>query len=168
MRNSKELLFLLVGLIILLLSAVTACGETHSTTYTNENWGYAITYPKEWQVEVADGEKIFLVRPPYDIKGSLMIEVIGTYSAETAAANWLMGVGTAHGSVTLLEGRVMQGMWDYYLCYEYVTDYGEFHGEAFFKQTETHLYKLDTVGEKSKYDTYAFDSIISTFKLLPE
>ena len=167
MRKSKELLFLLVGLIILLLSTVTACGETQSTTYTNENWGYAVTYPKGWQVEVADAEKTFLVSSPYGW-GSLRIDVIEACPAETAAANWLMGVGTTYGSVTLLDGRVMQGMWDYYLCYEYVTDYNEFHGEAFFKQTETHLYKLDTVGETSKYDSYHFDSIISTFKLLPE
>ena len=167
MRNTKALLLLLPGFIILLLSQVIACGESHSTTYTNENWGYAITYPNEWRVEVANGEKTFLVSAPYD-SGSLRIDVIEAYPAETAAENWLMLIGTTYGSVTLLDGRVMQGMWDYYLCYEYMTDYNEFHGEAFFKQTETHLYKLDTVGEKSKYDTYAFDSIISTFKLLPE
>ena len=167
MRNSKELLFLLVGLIILLLSAVTACGETHSTTYTNENWGYAITYPKGWQIEVADAEKTFLVSAPYD-SGSLRIDVIEAVLAETAATSWLVGIGTTLGSVTLLDNRMMQGMWDWYLCYEYMTDYGQFHGEAFFKRTETHLYKLDTVGEKLKYDSYRFDSIISTFKLLPE
>jgi len=167
MRNTKELALLLVGFIILLLSTVTACGESHSTTYTNDDWGYAITYAKGWQVEVADAEKTFLVSSPYGW-GSLRIDVIEACPAETAAENWLMLIGTKYGSVTLLEGRVMQGMWDHYLCYEYVTDYGEFHGEAFFKQTETHLYKLDTVGETSKYDTYAFDAIISTFKLLPE
>ncbi len=167
MRNSKELLFLLAGLIILLLSALTACGETHSTTYTNENWGYAITYPNEWRVEVADAEKTFLVSAPYD-SGSLRIDVIEAVPAETAASSWLVGIGATLGSVTLLDNRMMQGMWDWYLCYEYVTNYGEFHGEAFFKRTETHLYKLDTVGEKLKYDSYRFDSIISTFKLLPE
>lgn len=167
MRNSRELLFLLVGLIILLLSAVTACGETHSTTYTNENWGYAITYPNKWRVEVADAEKTFLVSAPYD-SGSLRIDMIEAVPAETAATSWLVGIGATLGSVTLLDNRMMQGMWDWYLCYEYVTDYGEFHGEAFFKRTETHLYKLDTVGEKLKYDSYRFDSIISTFKLLQE
>lgn len=167
MRNTKALLLLLPGFIILLLSQVIACGESHPTTYTNDDWGYAISYPNNWQVEMADGEKTFLVSSPYGL-GSLRIDVIEAVPAETAATSWLMGIGTTLGSVTLLDNRMMQGMWDWYLCYEYMTDYGEFHGEAFFKRTETHLYKLDTVGEKSKYDTYAFDSIISTFKLLPE
>ena len=168
MRNSKESLFLLLGFIIILLSPAIACGEAHSTTYTNDDFGYAISYPNDWQVEVADGEKTFLVRPADDKSGSLRIDVIEARPAETAAQNWLMLIGTTYGSVTLLDRRVMQGMWDYYLCYEYITGYGEFHGEAFFKQTETHLYKLDTVAENTKYDTYSFDSIISTFELLPK
>ena len=168
MRKRKRLLFPLIGyLIILSLSLVTGCGETHSTSYTNDQWGYTISYPNDWQVEVADAEKTFLVSSPYGW-GSLRIDVIEACPAEIAAENWLMLIGTKYGSVTLLDGRVMQGMWDYYLCYEYVTDYNEFHGEAFFKQTETHLYKLDTVGEMWKYDSYRFDPIISTFKLLPE
>ena len=167
MRNTEALLLALPGFIILLLSQVIACGESHSTTYTNDDWGYAISYPNNWQVEMADGEKTFLVSAPYD-SGSLRIDVIEAVLAETAATSWLVGIGTTLGSVTLLDNRMMQGMWDWYLCYEYMTDYGQFHGEAFFKRTETHLYKLDTVGEKLKYDSYRFDSIISTFKLLPE
>ena len=167
MRNPKKPLVLLLGFVIVSLGAVAACIQTPFTTYTNENWGYAITYPKEWQVEVADAEKTFLISSPYGY-GSLRIDVIEPCPAKTAAENWLMLIGTTYDSVTLLEGRVMLDTWDYYLSYEYVTEYGDFHGEAFFKRTETHLYKLDTVGETSKYDSYRFDPIISTFELLPE
>ena len=167
MRNPKKLLLLLLGFVIVSSGSVVACGKTRTTTYTNENWGYAITYPKDWQVEVADVEKTFLVSSPSSY-GSIRIDVIEPCPAKTAAENWLMLIGTTYSSVTLLEGKVMLDTWDYYLSYEYVTDYNQYRGEAFFKGTETHLYKLDTVGETWKYDSYRFDPIISTFELLPK
>jgi hypothetical protein len=67
--------------------------------------------------------------------------------------------------VTKLEDKPMQGSWDWYLSYDYEADFGMFHGEAYFKQTETQVYKLDMAGFKQEYSNYPFNTIISSFKL---
>jgi len=59
----------------------------------------------------------------------------------------------------------MEGAWDWYLSYDYEAEYGTFHGEAYFKQTETYVYKLDTAEEKGGLKSYPFSTIISSFKL---
>lgn len=176
MRNYKRYSFLLLGLIALLLSSVTACGDTETAppqsffiTYTNDDWGCAISYPSDWQAQVVPADKTCLISSPsLTDRGSLRLDVIEALPAEEAAKRWLIALGTAWGSVTLLASMRMQGSWDWYLSYDYNSGYGEFHGETYFKETETRLYKIDTAGEKTKYHTYPFAEIISTFRLLPE
>jgi hypothetical protein len=78
-----------------------------------------------------------------------------------------MAMGTAHNELTQFENEPRQDFWDWYLSYDYETEYyGTFHGEAYFKQTEKWLYKVDTAANKNEYEHYPFDTIISTFKLL--
>ena len=165
MRNNRRYWFLLLGLIVWLISSLVACGKPGYTTYTNDKVGYTISYPLNWQVEVSeDGTKCLITSPTR--RGSVMIDVVEGMTAREAAQRWLISLGTAWGEVTKLEDRPMEGFWDWYLSYEYETDYYEtFRGEAYFKQTETHLYKLDTAGLKEEYSRYPFTTIISSFKL---
>ena len=178
MRNSKGLSLLLLGFAILSLSLVGACGETGPTspsqdafnTYANDEWGCAISYPNNWEIQVVPEDGTCLISSPTLAgRGSVRLDVIpALLSAEEAAERYLMALGTAWGSVTLLQNMKMQGLWDWYLSYDYDSGYGEFHGEAFFKETPDHLYKIDTAGEKLTYDTFPFPEIISTFELLSE
>ena len=165
MRNSRKYWFLLLGLVVLLVSSLVACGNPGYTTYTNDKAGYSISHPASWIVQVSeDGTKCLIISPTR--KASVMIDVVEGMTARQAANYWLVSIGTAWGEVIKLEDRPGEGFWDWYLSYEYVTDLNEtFRGEAYFKQTETNVYKLDTAGDKDGYAGYPFDAIISTFKL---
>ena len=164
MRNNKRFWFLILGLAVLLFSPFVACGKTGYTTYTNEAGRYTINYPLNWQVEVSeDGTKCLITSP--NRRGSIMIDVVEGMTAREAAQRWLISLGTAWGEVTKLEDKPMQGSWDWYLSYDYEADFGMFHGEAYFKQTETQVYKLDMAGFKQEYSNYPFNTIISSFKL---
>lgn len=165
MKNSRKYWFLLLGLIGLLISSIVACSMPGYTTYTNDKAGYTISHPVSWQVEVSeDGTKCLITSPTR--RGSIMIDVVEGMTAREAAQRWLISIGTTWSEVVKLEDKPMQGSWDWYLSYDYETNFGSFHGEAYFKQTETHVYKLDTAGLKQEYSSYSFDTIISSFKLL--
>jgi len=164
MRNNRKYWFLLLGLIGLLIGSLVACGMPGYTVYTNDKAGYTISHPVNWQVEVSeDGTKCLITSPTR--RGSVMIDVVEGMTAREAAQRWLISIGTTWGEVIKLEDKPMQGSWDWYLSYDYEADFGTFHGEAYFKQTETHLYKLDTAGDKDGYSRYPFTTIISSFKL---
>ena len=165
MRNNRIYWLLLLGLIALLLSSLVACGRSGYTTYTNDKAGYSISYPLNWKVEVSeDGTKCLIISPTR--RASVLIDVVEGMTAKEAANYWLISVGSAWGEVTKLEDKPMQDFWDWYLSYEYETSYYEtFRGEAYFKQTGTDVYKLDTAGDKDGYAGYPFATIISTFKL---
>jgi hypothetical protein len=163
-RDNRKYGFLLLGLIGLLISSLVACGMPGYTTYTNDKAGYTISYPLSWKVEVSkDGTRCLITSPTR--RGSVMIDVAEGMTARDAAQRWLISIGTTWGEVTKLEDKPMKGSWDWYLSYDYEADFGMFHGEAYFKQTETHLYKLDTAGLKEEYSNYPFNTIISSFKL---
>jgi hypothetical protein len=135
------------------------------TTYTNDKAGYTISYPLNWQVEMSEDGTVYYVESPSQ-RAAVRIDVIEGKTAREVAQLWLIFIGTAFGEVTKLEDKSMDGFWDWYLSYEYETDYYEpRRGEAYFKQTETHVYKLSTVGDKGGYDSYPFATIISSFKL---
>lgn len=177
MRNYKRYSFVLLGFVALLLGSVIACSDTETAppsypsfiTYTNDEWGCAISYPSDWRAQVVPTDRTCLISSPFVTgRGSLRLDVVEALPAEEAAERWLIALGTTWGSVTLLANMRMQGLWDWYLSYDYDTGYGEFHGETYFKETPNYLYKIDTAGEKTKYHTYPFNEIISTFKLLPE
>jgi hypothetical protein len=163
-RNNRKYWFLFLWLIGLLIGSLVACGTPGYTTYTNDKAGYTINYPLNWQVQVSeDGTKCLITSPTR--KGSVMIDVAEGMTAREAAQRWLISIGTTWGEVTKLEDKPMQGSWDWYLSYDYEANLAAFHGEAYFKQTETHLYKLDTAGPKEEYSQYPFNTIISSFKL---
>ena len=162
--NNRKYWFLALGLIVLLISSLVAC-RTGYTTYTNDEVGYSISYPVNWKVEVSeDGTKCLIISPTR--RASVMIDVVEDMTAREAANYWLISVGTAWGEVTKLEDKPMEGFWDWYLSYEYETTYYEtFRGEAYFKQVDKNVYKLDTAGDKDGYDSYPFATMLSTFKL---
>jgi len=177
MSKSKGFLLLLLAFTILPLGSATACGQpghdqgptSSFNTYANDDWGCAISYPSDWEVQVVPADRTCLMSPPTAMgRGSLRLDVIEALSAEQAAERWIIALGTTWGSVTMLHCMKMEGLWDWYLSYDYDSGYGQFHGEAFFKEGPDYLYKIDTAGEKAKYDTYGFHEIVPTFELLAE
>ena len=164
MRNNRKHWILLFGLIIPLLGSVVGCGQPGFTTYNNDVEGYSISYPLNWKVEVSkDGTTCLITSPSRT--ASLMIYVAASMAAQDAAQRWLISLGTNWSEITLLENKPMQGFWSWYLSYDYEAATGPFHGEAYFKSTADHLYKLDTAGDADGYKNYPFSTIISSFKL---
>ena len=164
MGNNKKYWFLLLGLISLLLSFFVACGKPGYIKYTDDKFGYTVSYPYTWQVEVSQDGTRFLVASQTR-RASVMIDVAAPMTAQDAAKRWIMSLGTQWSQITLLEDKPMEGSWDWYLSYDYEAQYGFYHGEAYFKQTEMNLYKLDTAALKGEYSSYPFNAIISSFKL---
>jgi hypothetical protein len=165
-RNNKRYCLLLLGFLSLLFSLSVACTPAGFTTYSNEQFGYSVSYPMNWKAEAsADGTKCLLLSPTR--QGSVMIDVTDAMSTRVAANYLLMSIaqGTPSKEVSKLEDKPMEGFWDWYLSYDYETDFDVFHGEAYFKVTETHLYKLDTASKVGTYEDYPFSKIISSFKL---
>ena len=166
MKNKKRYYFIIPCLFVLFLSLFVACGKTGYTTYTNDQFGYTISYPYSWNVEVsADGTKCLLASSTR--RGSVMIDVADDMLPRVAANYLIMSIsqGTPTKEVSLIEDKQMEGAWDWYLSYDYETGLGMFHGEAYFKLTDTHLYKLDTAARVAEYKDYPFSTIISSFKL---
>jgi hypothetical protein len=163
-RNNKKYWFLLFGLVVLLLSSAAGCGQPGFTTYNNDVEGYSVSYPLNWEIEVAKDSTILILKSPTHL-ASVRIDVIGAMPAQQAAQRWVMAMGTGTSEFALLENKTMEGTWNWYVSYDYEAAAGPYHGEAYFKSTADHIYKLDTAGDKAKYDTYPFSTMISSFKL---
>lgn len=164
MKNSKKYWFLLLGLIALMSGAAIACTQPGFATYTNDTGGYSIDYPLNWQAETSKDSSIYIIKSPSHL-ASVRIDVIGPMSAQQAAQRWLTAMGTGNADFALLENKPMEDFWNWYVSYDYAGDIGQFHGEAYFKTTADHVYKLDTAGDLAGYKTYPFSIIISSFKL---
>ena len=166
MRNKKRYCLLLLGFLGLLFSFSVACAPPGYKTYDNEEFGYSVSYPMNWKAEVSADGTTFLLESPTR-RGSVMIDVKEAMLFRTAANYWLMSIsqGTINKEVTKFEDKPMKGVWDWYLSYDYETDFGMFHGEAYFKTTDTHTYRLDTLARVGEYKDYPFSTIISSFKL---
>lgn len=164
LRNNKKHWVLLFGLIILLLSSAVGCGQPGYTTYKNDTVGYSISYPLNWKSEVTEDGTRFFVKSS-TLFASVRIDVIDVMPAQQAAQRWVMAMGTGSVDFALLEDKAMEGFWNWYVSYDYDVGTGPFHGEAYFKTTKDHVYKLDTAGDKDRYNTYPFPTIISSFKL---
>lgn len=166
MRNIKGYWFLPLWLFGLLIGLFGACGQPGYTKYNNEEFGYTISYPMNWKVEVsADGTKCLLLHPTR--RGSVMVDVADVMPVRVAINYFLMSLsqGTLSKEVNLIEDKSIGGPWDWYISYQYETDFDIFQGEAYFKVTDTHLYKLDTAARVGEYENYPFSTIISSFKL---
>jgi len=164
LRNNRKHWILLFGLIIPLLGSVVGCGQPGFTTYNNDVEGYSISYPLSWKVEVSkDGTTCLITSPSRT--ASLMIYVAASMAAQDAAQRWLMSLGTHWSEITQIENKPMEGLWNWYVSYDYEAATGPFHGEAYFKSTADHLYRLDTAADSAGYNSYPFSSIISSFKL---
>ena len=165
MRTCREYWFLVLGLIILSLSLLVACGKPGYIVYKNDTMGYAISYPYSWQVEFSEDQTVVYIKSPAG-RGSVQIYVAPPMTGRDAANRWIMALGTTYNQFTLFKNEPRQDFWDWYLSYDWESEYGLYQGEAYFKQTDKHLYKVDTAADKTSYENYHFDAIISTFKLL--
>ena len=164
MRNNRKYWFVIFSLITLMLTPLVACGQPGYTTYTNKEKGYSIRYPLNWQVEVTEDSTICVIKSPSRF-ASVRIDVIDAMPAQQAAQRWILAMGTAWAEFAVLENKPMGDFWDWYISYDYEAETGIFHGEAYFKQTTAHVYKLDTAGDVAGYKNYPFSAIISSFKL---
>ncbi len=164
MRNSVKHWFSLLWVVVLLAGVVTACGQSGYTTYTNDVGGYSFKYPINWQSEISKDSLIYVVKSQSGL-ASVRIDVIGPMTAQDAAQRWVMAMGTGNVDFALLENKAMEGFWNWYVSYDYDAGTGPYHGEAYFKSTEDHVYKLDTAGDAAGYSGYPFPYIISSFNL---
>ncbi len=164
MRYRKRYLLALLGFIALLGGVVSACGTPGYVTYTNEAGGYSFSYPINWQTEVSADSMIYIVKSKSGL-ASVRIDVIGPMSAQDAAQRWGIAMGTGNAEFALKENKAVEGPWDWYMSYDYDAGTGPFHGEAYFKSTTEHVYKLDTAADLAGYGNYPFPYIISSFKL---
>jgi hypothetical protein len=164
MKKSKKYWFLLAGFLVLISVAVIGCGQPGFTTYTSDVGGYSISYPINWQAETTKDSKVYVIMSPSHF-ASVRIDVIDAMAAQQAAQRWIVAMGTGNQDFALLDNKPMEGSWDWYVSYDYDAGTGPFHGEAYFKSTADHVYKLDTAGDKTGYDSYPFPTIISSFKL---
>jgi hypothetical protein len=164
MRNSKKYVSLLVGFLILVAGVTMGCGQSGYTTYTNDVGGYSISYPINWQAEITQDSKIYIVKSPSHL-ASVRIDIIDAMSSQQAAQLWITAMGTGNQDFALLDNKPMEGFWNWYVSYDYDAGTGPFHGEAYFKSTKEHVYKLDTAGDQAGYDSYPFPKIISSFKV---
>jgi len=161
-----RLLIPLMLVVVLSAFVLGACGTRGLIDYKNEEWGYTVRYPYSWKLEVSTDGKVCVGTAPSK-KGSFRIDVVEGLSARDVAQRWLMSIGTAYKEVAMLENKPSgDKFWDWYLAYEYETEYyGTFHGEAFFKQVRGRVYKIDTLAEKELYSKYPFPVIVSSFKV---
>ena len=164
MRNKTKFWFLPLGLTILLIGATCGCGQPGYTTYVNDVEGYSISYPLSWTSEISKDGTTFLTISP-SRTGSVLVYVAPSMTAQDAAQRWLISLGTHWGEIAQLENKPMDGFWNWYVSYDYEAGTGPFHGEAYFKSTKDHVYKLDTAGDLAGYNSYPFPYIISSFKL---
>jgi hypothetical protein len=164
MRNRKKYWFLIAGFLVLFSGAAIGCGQPGYTTYTNDVGGYSFNYPLNWEAEVSADSAIYVIKSPSHL-ASVRIDVITTMSSQQAAQRWIMAMGTGNADFALLENKPTEGFWNWYVSYDYDAGTGPFHGEAYFKSTADHVYKLDTAGDKAEYDSYPFPTIIASFKL---
>jgi len=165
----RPLLYLLAFVLVFgLFIACNGKSETKMLTYKNEQFGYSIDYPQDWRVEVADKGKTCLLSSTEPLStGSIRIDVIPSVPIEQAAQSWEMAMATQWEELTRYDNKKLQGQWDWYLSYGWVTNTGvEFLGQAFFKHTIKYIYKVDTASKSLSYDKYPFDTIVSSFKLL--
>ena len=139
------------------------------STYSNDTWGYSISYPSGWTVEES-GQRVYLVPPPVLCIGRIAVEAEEglTLPAEMAAQTSLEVAREVWGDVIVRDNEAMRNTWDWHVRYDYIwsQDGAEFDAEAYFKQTGSCLYTLTLDFEKVCHDVYPLSEIVSTFHLL--
>jgi len=144
------------------------------TTYRDEKWGYTIGYPDDWFVETVAPEMISL-HPAFSHLswGSIFVMVDESSGPASGMAQALVTeLEQANPTTfTLIDNGEAQGMWDWYVCYEYMAEYEYVtivrRGEAYVKNTEQYMYVVNLDFEKENYDSYPLSQIVDTFTLLP-
>ena len=138
--------------------------------YINDEYGYSISYPINWLAgEQSEKEVYILAEDPDQAYVSIFVLENNTLPMSEIAKRWLFAVTQNQDNVVIIDSAKMEGLWDWYLSYDYISKWKEdFHAEIFFKQEGTRVYRLDLVGEKAKYADYPFSDILTSFKLSPE
>ena len=166
---------LIVGLCLLFATLFLACSvptrSTEFTRYRNDTWGYTISYPSNWSIEIIDTytTEISLPAPSLAHIELYADENLGL-PIESEAQIWLEGTTEAFSDVLLLKSIGSKDSWDWYLAYDYFMPEHDitFHGEAYMKQTEKNFYRICLEAEKGDYSQYPFGEVVSTFALLAE
>ena len=163
MRNNRNWVVFFI-LITLLLGSAVGCVQPGFTTYTNDEQGYSISYPMNWEEEISADSAIYIITSPSHF-GSVRVDVIDPMPAQQVAQRWIMAMGTGSEDFALLENKQMEGFWQWYVSYDYEAEMGRYKGEAYFKTTGDHTYKVDTAADLGGYTNYPFSTIVSSFKV---
>ena len=180
-NKSKWYSILLLGIVLLLASLVLGCQASPSTpippsspsfdTYTNDIWGYTISYPNDWDVDSAEPERT-KIRPPSPYLGWVAIdaEERSVLPIRDRVQIFFDVSEETWDSFTVLDTKEMEGMWDWYVsCDYYWEEYDvELHKEIYYKDTAQYSYEVSMFSKKADYDVYSFSEIADTFTLLEE
>jgi len=174
MRKSA---LLLLSIAMLLPSTIIGCNflapssppQLTMDTYINDAYGYSISYPSNWLAGDNSKKEVYILANDPD-QAYVAIAVLEnvTLPMPEIAQRWLVAVTQSQDNVAIIDSAKMEGLWDWYLSYDYVSQWNEdFHAEIFFKQVGTRTYRVDLIGEKAKYADYPFSEILASFKLSP-
>jgi len=175
MRKSA---LLILSIAVLLLSITAGCSilgpsspqEPIFTTYINDQFDYSISYPENWLEGEQSKKEVYILASDPD-QAYICIAVLenATLPMSEIAKRWLVAVTQSQDNVAIIDSAKMEGLWDWYLSYDYVSKWDEdFHAEVFFKQVGTRVYRVDLIGERAKYSDYPFSEILASFKLSTE
>lgn len=149
------------------ISAPSSPTEIPMETYINDEYGYSISYPINWLAgEQSKKEVYILAKDPDQAYIGIAVLENNTLPISGVAERWLFAVTQSQDNVVIVDSAKMEGLWDWYLSYDYVSKWKEdFHAEIFFKREGTSVYRVDLIGEKAKYADYPFSEILASFRL---
>ena len=158
------------------LTATNAAGTvskpiviTILNTYTNDIWGYVISYPDDWVVDESPLLVIVKFRPPPQYSGEILVgrPPLDAGSLRDLAFEWLEVLNMDWHSITVLDNCEMQGKWDWYVSFDGTMDeHGkEVHGEVRYKQEGSSSFMVQVFFEKANYYVCPLTEILETFEM---
>lgn len=137
--------------------------------YRSDTHGYAISYPSDWSLDTGVPNTVTMYLPPPSMSSISIVAVEGSFPAEQITQLFVELMTEEYSpSFTVLDSREIEGMWDWYLSYEFEAFDTEFYGEHYCRSTEQRIYAVFSNLEKEDYEAYPLSDILDTFTLLPE
>jgi len=159
MNRDRRFLLLLLGVILLLSSLAAACGEpqktSHYSHYVNEEYGYGLDYPSNWNVDASEAHLVF-IDPPISCSQLLRV-TIAAFDSESdvpidiTIRQWVEVLAGTWENFILLSSQPLEDNWDWLVEYTYNIDGLRVRSQNYIKQTNHFGYIVDL--------TYESDSV---------
>jgi len=144
-------------------------------TYTNTTYNCSINYPDVWST--SESEHSFNFIGPEPDLGSVGVVYRATAECQSLDSqfidNFIVLQKARHQGFILLDNQQSKGLWDWYLDYSIVdkiegVDFTDmtYRYKYYFKNTISYNYVIMAMGYRSIYDTYPFEEMLASFKLL--